>query len=99
MQMEGMVETRRCQSQTKYMANVVRVHATAGGEGCRQIIEEAMYGEVKKDQCRVALNGGEHDFWRGTEAGMLGLYNFQGAVLGGDWSRGNELESARTSST
>ena len=62
------------------------VHAMAGGEGRRQIIEEAMYSEPKKDECRVALKGLEHDFWMGTEAGMLGVYNFQGVVLGGDGS-------------
>ena len=45
-----------------------------------------MYSEAKKDECRVALNGGEHDFWMGTEAGMFGVYNFQGVVLGGDVS-------------
>jgi hypothetical protein len=50
------------------------------------MIEEAMYSEVKKDECRVALKGGEYDFWMGTEAGMLGVYNFQGVVLGGNGS-------------
>ena len=34
----------------------------------------------------MALNGEEHDFWMDTEAGMLGVYNFQGVVLGGDGS-------------
>ena len=53
------------------------VHAMAGGERCRQIIEEAMYSEAKKDECRVALNGEEHDFWMGTEAGMLGCTTFK----------------------
>jgi len=37
-------------------------------------------------QGTVALKGLEHDFWMGTEAGMLGVYNFQGVVLGGDGS-------------
>ena len=45
-----------------------------------------MYSEAKKDEFRVALKGLEHDFWMGTEAGMLGVYNFQGVVLGGDGS-------------
>jgi len=62
------------------------VHATAGGERCRQLIEEAMSSEAKKDECKVALSGEEHDFWMGTDAGMLGVYNFQGMVLGGDGS-------------
>ena len=45
-----------------------------------------MCSEAKKDECRVELKGLEHDFWMGTEAGMLGVYNFQGVVLGGDGS-------------
>jgi hypothetical protein len=60
------------------------VHATAGDERCRQLIEEAMPSEVKKDECKVALSCEERDLWMGTEAGMLGVYNFQGMVLGGD---------------
>ena len=43
--------------------------------------------EAKKDECRVALKGLEHEFWIGTEAGMLGVHNFQGVVLGGDFAR------------
>ena len=38
------------------------VHATAGDERCRQLIEEAMSSEAKKDECKVALSGEEHDF-------------------------------------
>ena len=43
-----------------------------------------MTGNHKKDECKVALDGEERDFWMCTEAGMLGGYNFQGMVLGGD---------------
>ena len=81
--MEGLVETRRCQNQGESMANVVSM---ADDERCRRLIEEAMSSEAKKDECKVALSGGERDFWMGTEAGMLGGYNFQGMVLGGDGS-------------
>ena len=31
------------------------VHAMAGDEGCRQIIEEGMSSKAKKDECKVAL--------------------------------------------
>ena len=48
------------------------VHVRAGREGRKQIIEDAMCSEAKKDECRVALKGLEHDFWMGTEAGMWG---------------------------
>ena len=53
------------------------VDATAGDERCKQLIEEAMSSEAKKDECKVALDGEERDFWLGTEAGMLGVYNFK----------------------
>ena len=49
------------------------VHATAGDERSRQLIEDAMSSEAKKDECKVALDGEERDFWIGTEAGMLGV--------------------------
>ena len=61
------------------------VHATADDERCRRLIEEAISSEAKKDECKVALSGEERDFWMGTEAGMLGVYNFQDTILGGDW--------------
>jgi len=31
-----------------------------------------------KDECQVRLKGREHDYWMGTEIGMLGGYGFQG---------------------
>ena len=43
-----------------------------------------MTGNHEKDECRVVLSGEERDFGMVTEAGMLGGYNFQGMVLGGD---------------
>ena len=60
--------------------------ATARDDRCRRRLEEAILSDAKKDECQVALSGEEHDFWMGTEAGMLGGYNFQGMVLGGDGS-------------
>ena len=42
--------------------------------------------DAKKDECQLALSDEERDFWMGTEAGMLGGYNFQGMALGGDGS-------------
>ena len=81
--MEGLVETRRCQNQGESMANVVSM---ADDERCRRLIEEAMSSEAKKGESEGALSGEEHDFWMDTEAGMLGVYNFQGTVLGGDGS-------------
>jgi len=37
-----------------------------------------------KDECQVRLKGREHDYWMGTEIGMLGGYGFQGQVTTGD---------------
>ena len=42
---------------------------------------EAITGNHEKDECKVALGGAG---LLGTEAGILGGYNFQGMVLGGD---------------
>ena len=39
-----------------------------------------------KDECQVRLEGREHDYWMGTEVGMLGSYGFQGQVTAGDGS-------------
>ena len=60
--------------------------AAARDDRCRRQLEEAILSDAKKDECQVALSGEERDFWMGTEAGMLGAYNFQGMVLGGDGS-------------
>jgi len=40
----------------------------------------------RKDECQVRLKGREHDYWMGTEIGMLGGYGFQGQVTAGDGS-------------
>ena len=39
-----------------------------------------------KDECqvRLKLKGREHDYWMGTEVGILGGYGFQGQVMAGD---------------
>jgi len=39
-----------------------------------------------KDECQVRLKEREHDYWMGTEIGMLGSYGFQGQVTAGDGS-------------
>jgi len=39
-----------------------------------------------KDECQVQLKGREHDYWMGTEVGMLAGYGFQGQVTAGDGS-------------
>ena len=62
------------------------VPATASDDRCRRLFEEAISSEAEKDECKVALSGEERGFWMGTEAGMLGVYNFQGMVFGGDGS-------------
>ena len=39
-----------------------------------------------KDECQMRLKGSEHDYWMGTEIGMLEGYGFQGQVTAGDGS-------------
>ena len=60
------------------------IHAETAVNQSKVEVVEAMTGNHEKDECRVALDGEERDFWMGTEAGMLGGYNFQGMVQGDD---------------
>jgi len=39
-----------------------------------------------KDECQVRLKGREHNYWMGTERGMLGGYGYQGQVTASDGS-------------
>jgi len=39
-----------------------------------------------KDECQARLKGREHDYWMGTEIGMLGGYEFQGQGTAGNGS-------------
>ena len=89
MQMEGLVEKRRCQTNASPRPMSCWVHATADDERCTWLIEEDISSEAKKKECKVALSGEEREFWMGTEAGMLGVYNFQGMILGGEWVQGS----------
>ena len=38
----------------------------------------------EKEECQVRLKGREHDYWMGTERGMLGGYGFQCQITAGD---------------
>ena len=49
-------------------------------------VKKAAGASGKKDKCQVRLKGREHDYWMGTEVGMLGGYRFQGQVTAGDAS-------------
>ena len=44
----------------------------------------AVFTKIAMWQCQVRLKGREHDYWMGTEIGMLGGYGFQGQVTAGD---------------
>ena len=39
-----------------------------------------------KDECQVPLKGRKHDYWKGTQIGMLGGCGVQGQVTAGDGS-------------
>ena len=70
MQMEGLVEKRRCQTNASPRPMSCWVHAAARDDRCRRQIEEAISSEAKEDECKVALSGEERDFWMGTEASI-----------------------------
>ena len=44
------------------------------------------YAVSSKDELKVVLQGQEQHFWRGTEAGWLGCYDFPGETWAGDGS-------------
>ena len=49
-------------------------------------LREAWEHESSKDEMNVVLQGLEQHFWRGTEAGWLGCYDFAGETWAGDGS-------------
>jgi len=52
----------------------------------KAVLKKAAEVSGGKDQCRVRLKGREHDYWMGSDIGMLGGYGFQGLVTAGDVS-------------
>jgi len=56
------------------------------GRRAKSSFEESGQSIRRKDQCQVQLKGREHDYWMGTEIGMLEGYGFQGQVTAGDSS-------------
>ena len=49
-------------------------------------LSEAWEHDSSKDELNVVLQGLEQHFWRGTEAGWLGCYDFPGETWAGDGS-------------
>jgi hypothetical protein len=49
-------------------------------------LSEAWEHDSCKDELNVVLQGLEQHFWRGTEAGCLGCYDFPGETWVGDGS-------------
>ena len=49
-------------------------------------LSEAWEHDSGKDKLNVVLQGLEQHFWRGTEAGWLGCYDFAGETWAGDGS-------------
>jgi hypothetical protein len=49
-------------------------------------MREAWEHESSKDEMNIILQGLERHFWRGTEAGWLGCYDFPGETWAGDGS-------------
>ena len=53
----------------------------------KQKLTCAKHGNISgKDETNVVLQGLEQHFWRGTEAGWLGCYDFAGETWAGDGS-------------
>jgi hypothetical protein len=50
-------------------------------------IEQAWKCEQGSDEYKLTLQGPEHFFWRGSEAGLLRIFDFPGILAGGDGFR------------
>jgi hypothetical protein len=50
------------------------------------IMREAWEHEGSKDELNIVLHGLEQHFWKGTEAGRMGCYDFSGETWAGDGS-------------
>jgi len=53
------------------------------GRRAKSSVQESGRSIRRKTKCQVRLKGGKHDYWMGTEIGMLGGYGFQGQVTAG----------------
>ena len=49
-------------------------------------IEQAWKCEHRSDEYKLTLQGPERFFWLGSEAGLLGIFDFPGIIAGGDGS-------------
>jgi hypothetical protein len=47
-------------------------------------MREAWEHEDSKNEMNIVLQGLEQHFWKGTEAGWMGCYNFPGETCAGD---------------
>ena len=55
---------------------------------------EAWEYEGSKDELNVVLQGLEQHFWKGTEAGRMGCYDFPGETWAGDGSANKGIMGA-----
>jgi hypothetical protein len=57
-------------------------------------MREAWEHEGSKDKLNIVLQGLEQHFWKGTEAGQMGCYDFPGETWAGDGSANKGLMGA-----
>ena len=55
-------------------------------DGQEANMREAWEHEGDKDELNIVLQGLEQHFWKGTEAGRMGCYDFPGETWAGDGS-------------
>ena len=63
-------------------------------DGQEANMREAWEHEVDKDELHIVLQGLEQYFWKGTEAGRMGCYDFPGETWAGDGSANNGVIGA-----
>jgi len=68
----------------EYAASIGAQAATNLG-GWQSVDSTDSYNEGIKDEMNIVLQGPEQYFWKGTEAGWMGCYDFPGETWAGDW--------------
>ena len=62
---------------------------TAPKQEVTEAVREDWMWELGKDECVHTDAGPETSYWRGTEFGRMGGYDFPGQIAGTDGSEGN----------
>ncbi len=75
----------RTQMQSAEYAVSIGAQAATNLGGWQSVDSTDSHNEGSKDEMNIVLQGPEQYFWKGTEAGWMGCYDFPGETWAGDW--------------